>query len=205
MRNKLFKYLIYFLIFIFVFITGISIGVACKNWPNLTLKHEVDLVALFTSLFSMAITLLAAYWVTTVLERNKDISRFEKELIISRATSFDNFIESSFGFIPLGQIQYSTAASITKRANAFNDSILNAIAISSISIENGYHKKLQGSLRTIKNLLTDTPVSNTVINPPLAVANGIITYTPSRLLEIENEVDALRGQILSYILFINKS
>lgn len=198
------KYFIGFCLLAAAFALGVVVG-KLFNFRYFKVDESINTI----DVISVAVTIFAAYIVTKVLDKEKQDTRTEKDLIIKRTEDIYQLIDDSNNKVITGSIKYQEAASHFKRINVSLNCIYRILANTKIELDETLKKSIVGNTKKLRDLLTDTPkISETEIqnsNLPNEVKDSIVHLTQNRILEIETEYDKLRDNILLLQLAINKA
>ena len=180
------------------------VGGKLINISYFKIEEKVDLF----NIISIVATLFAAWYVVKVLDKEKEESRTEKDLILRRTEDIYQLISENHQKVSTGQIPYQEASSHLKRINTSISSIYRILEKLSLNVDVDLKANIIGNSRQLRELLTNTPlISEQQIqgsNLPIEVINGIIHLNNNRITEIETEYDKLKDNILLMQLSINK-
>lgn len=187
-----------------IFTAGIVVGKFC-NFHYFTLDKNINLI----DILSICVTLFAAWYITGILETEKQDNRIEKDLIIRRTEDIYQLINDSHQKIITGKIPFQDATSHLKRINVSLKGIYNILSKAELSTDSTLKSKIISNTRKLNSLLTNTPILDPDeiqnSNLPLSVIDGIIHMNKDRIAEIEIEYDNLRDNILHFQICINKA
>ena len=192
---------------VLLLITGIVLGSLVKDWPLLTLKKDVDLIGALSSLIIIGATLYVAYFVAASIERQKENNRVEKDLVIRRIDDVYDLIEEFSIKLASQNLPVTLINSYLKRIPVNLFRITDVVETSTIAVENSHKDSMTASIKRLKDLLTDTPADgksseNSVL--PLSVVNDTVFITDDRKIEVDKELDHIKGLIFKFELAINK-
>jgi hypothetical protein len=185
---------------LFFLALGILIEICVKDWPLIKLKPEVDVFAAISTLISVAVTLLVAYWVTTVLEKRNSDDRTEKDIIIKHFELIYSIIELTRSKIQAGSINYTLVASSSKRIYMNVSDILKVLDETLPDLKDTHESEIKTHLAEFKRLTTDTSSNNTEIR----VENDIVYFTSNQQILVDAELDKIRSALFKLELQINK-
>jgi hypothetical protein len=185
---------------LFFLALGILVEICVKDWPLIKLKPEVDVFAAVSALISIGVTLLVAYWVTTVLEKRNSDDRTEKDIIIRHFELIYSIIEQTRSKIQEGSINYTLVASSSKRIYMNVGDILKILGETLPAIKNTHESEINTHLAEFKRLTTDTSPANTEIT----VEDGIVHFTPNQQILDDAELDKIRSALFKLELQVNK-
>jgi hypothetical protein len=192
--------------------TGIVIG-KCVNFSFFKVDSNINLVDVLT----IVTTIYAVWYVSKVLDKEKQDKRTEKDLILKRTEDIYNLISNMREKVLRGNVPYSEASSHLKRISVSISDTYNILKSLKLSVSDEGRKNLLSNVRALRNLLTNTPIANIVVqndqttqqNPnsalPIQVINGVIHFNNNRIIEIESEYDKFKHNILLMQLSINKA
>ncbi|MCE3295292.1 MAG: hypothetical protein K0R65_1006 [Crocinitomicaceae bacterium] len=182
---------------------GIIIG-KLIDFTYFKVEKTINLI----DILSIIVTVLAAYFVTKILDKEKQDYRTEKDLIIKRTEDIYQLLEDSHGKVVTGLIKYQEAASHCKRINVSLSCIYRIMNNVNLNVDIALKKDVLDNTKKLRDLLTDTPkISEDQIqssNLPSEVKDSFVHLTQNRILEIEAMYDKLRDNILLLQLDINK-
>lgn len=187
-----------------IFGSGVVAG-KLINIKYFQIEEKVNLI----DILSICVTLFAAWYISSILEIEKQDKRTEKDLIIRRTEDIYKLIDDSNQKIITGSIPFQDATSHLKRIHISIKSIYKVLIKTGLNPEPVLKTQLNSNTRKLRDLLTNTPmitpqqIQNS--NLPIAVVNGIIHLNQNRIAEIETEYDKLKDNILELQIGINKS
>jgi len=194
---------------IFLVIISFLIGRVEKDWPLFTIKYEIDVVNLFIGLGTIGVTLGIAYWVSSVIEKSRDLSRNERDLALSKINDLIKHTDSFISLFSANTIANLTINSSLKNAFMLNDSVLDLVTKStSIETDNSFHVSIFDHLKDLRVLLTQYPANPELpagTPEPVIFHNDNYIYTTNRLAEIESVLNLVKEVLTSYSLFIIQS
>lgn len=203
---KIKKSKIVFIILLCLAIFGI--GVVVGKFVNIgyfSIDEKVNLI----DIVSICVTMFAAWYITDVLETEKQDNRTEKDLIIKRTEDIYQLIDDSHQKVITGNIPFQDATTHLKRINVSLKSIYKVLTTTGLITDETLKGQLFLHTRKLRDLLTNTPVIDTEqiqgSNLPISVVNGIIHLNQNRIAEIETEYDKLKDNILHLQICINKA
>lgn len=182
-------------------VIGISIG-KLFDIPYAKLKTEIDAM----QLISIGVTVWIAFIIATIIDKEKDENKREKELILKRTEDLYLILDDFNQRIITGELKYKKTTSTLKRINTTLKLIFKVINETKISI-NTELKDIQKITRKLNVLLTETPINEEDINGsdlPIKIKDSIIKLNNGRVIEIESKFDSLKNMILVFQLEINK-
>lgn len=187
-----------------LFFLGFAVGKLLNVFPYYVVKSDVDLISLLSLLFSVIIF----YFIYSFVDKEKDANSREKDILINRIEELYQIIKEQSYALRDNQIQYSTAASYSKRIRTQLLVIVQLTEQANLKIQKEAIEECHSNIKELKDILTGTPRSDlkaTTEDQPLKVSNGIIYYSESRGTEIESQYDSLMNKILSIQLHLNRA
>lgn len=198
-KNNLIKTGIYISLIAFGYILARFI-----NFPHFEFSKTIDI----SDILGLVVTIWLAILITTVLEKQKNDHRVEKDLIISRVGSIYEIASSLQIGSNSGQIHLTEASSSLKRINTSLNSIHKIIEKCHFNVSNEIKCKTDTCLSELRDVLTSTPsIPVDQINSndiPIAVREGIIHYNRERVSQIEVKFETLKDLLLELQIEINK-
>lgn len=187
-----------------IFITGFVAG-KFVNIKYFSIDEKVNLIDILT----ICVTLFAAWYISGILETEKQDNRTEKDLIIRRTEDIYQLIDDSHQKVITGTIAFNEATSHLKRINVSIKSIYKVLAKTGLNTDDTLRIHLYSNTRKLRDLLTNTPVIDATqiqgSNLPVEVIDGIIHLNQNRIAEIETEYDKLKDTVLHLQIDINKA
>lgn len=187
-----------------IFGVGFSFG-KLVNIAYFTIDDNINLI----DIVSICITVFAAWYITGILETEKQDNRTEKDLIIRRIDDIYHLIDGNRLKVITGNIALNEATSYVKRTNVSITGIYKILTKTGLATDLTLKGQLQNNTRKIRDLLTNTPVTESQRTQksdiPISVDNGIIHLNQKRIAEIESEYDKLKDNILLLQISINKA
>ncbi len=185
------------------------LGYFFSFFDEFSFKYEIQVVDVVIGLLTLAITVWLAHWVTNVIETAKDVSKNERDIILSRIAdlshSIDNLIESIYS----DETSIIKISASLKQCNLLNDNILFIISNSkSITSDTKFQNQIFLHVKDVKTLMTQYP-SSVPLAPgdrePVQVTNNRYIYTEDRKIEIEQILNSIKEQLALYSLFVIQS
>ena len=198
--NKFLDWLFGFSIFGIGFVTSKTI-----SFHHFKIDSDINLL----DLASIFITIMLAYLVYAILDKNKEDRVKEKELILKRVDDIYTYIELNQYKIVNGSVKYSDYASFIKRCNNQVSNIEDFIKLTKIQLNIQCKDEIFANTRDLKNLMTNTLTNEEIIKlnletNPIIVEAGNVTYSDERLEQIELKFEELKNTIIKYQLIINR-
>ncbi|MGM9508575.1 hypothetical protein ACS5NO_12640 [Larkinella sp. GY13] len=171
------------------------------NFPQFSIGENIDL----GDIFSGAVTLFAAYWVSRIIDRRKEIDNNIKSQLVQRLSQLDTEIDACLSELKSNnQMGYSNAAAYFKRmrmtANLVNE-LCKEVEMGVMTIGDN----LNGELGDALELFTNTPVATEeqeLQNTPLRVREGFIKMRDDRITSIENSFNKIKNSTLKFQIAI---
>lgn len=203
-KKKISRTLFRIVLCLAIFGSGVIVG-KLLNITYFTLEQDINLI----DVVSICVTVFAAWYISGILETEKQDNRTEKDLIIRRTEDIYQLIDDSHQKVITGNIPFNEATSHLKRINVSIKGIYKILTKTGLTTEEDLKTQLQGNTRKLRDLLTNTPVIDSQqiqnSNLPVSVVNGIIHLNQNRISEIEGEYDKLKDNILLLQISINKA
>lgn len=160
------------------------------SFQDFEISKAIDLV----DLLSIIVTLLIAYIVSKVIDKEKQDSRIEKDLLLKRVEDIYQLSEESQALLAKSDVLYQDATSSIKQTYVTLNTICKVITKTSIKVNEDFRGIILNNLRTLKDILTkDTPVTA-----------GVIHLNRDKIILVEGEFSKLKDNILLFQLAINK-
>lgn len=157
-------------------------------------------------ILSIAVTISAAYWVTKILDKQKENFRTSKDLFLKRTDEISEIIRNLNTLVQSRNFQIVEITSMIKRINMSISSINGILPKNHINIDEHLFNKIKMVLQEINILLTFTnPNTSTLVSHPIQINSGNITITNIRLNEVEIKIDEFKNCLLQYELAINNT
>ncbi len=205
MKKNNIKYLwMVIALLIIVFVIGCLIGNAF-TFECLIPTKDVSIV----DIMSLVMTVICTIFITSVLEKELQDNRVEKDIFITQISHIEMLLDSIEINLESHELQYTKIVEIYSNSNKDKARLLDRLKkYNSTVLENGVIKKHKESLLTnfksLKPLLTDTPV-NPEGEPDIEVKNGIIKYSKDRVIEIKKIISSLSDDLFVFKMEINRS
>ena len=181
-----------------IFIAGFLLGKLYKI-PYFELEKKINPV----DIFSIVVTISLAIIITKYIEKEKEDTRTEKDLLIKRLDNIFDWLEDNKAKIYL-EAYYQEVTYYIKKISTNINYLFSAIAETEIKANN-LKSDINNSIKNIRDLMTNTPLIYDLFNNPITVEKNIIKYSIFRKNEIEVEHDHLIESLLRLQLLINKS
>lgn len=192
-----------YILWIVIFCVGICIG-KLLNWGYFTLSKEVSIIDAIT----LFVTVGCAIFIAKVLEKEVQDDRIEKDLFLSQASQLEFFLGEIEKNIESPDCLYSNIVNFYSSANKTRNKFFKRIDAHNIRLSksqtlNEIKKELENYFKSLKPLLTDTPVIQTDL-PDIVVESGKIKYSESRLTEIRNELTNIYDCLFAIKIIVNR-
>ena len=142
---------------------------------------------------SILSTVFVAVLISMFFEKEKEKNRITNELIIKRLDSVLPLIDDLHDSISGGNMPYVKATS-SKRIHSALKFTWNVMNEKELNFNTEF-TEVESEYRNLKDLLTNVPADTTDDNSPLKVKDGMATYQPSRISEIERSLELLKNII----------
>ncbi len=184
---------------------GFIVGVATRydlQWGT-RFDEEINSV----QLLQLICTVILAWLVTTVLDKQKQAEKTVKEIILKRAEELHSFVHDTAIKFSSGEFLYTDAASAAKRINVATDRICKLLEANKITCDAQIKTNIVAQADKMLDLMTNTPVHDPKATAPpvVEVKNGKLHFREDRALEIENAFEDLKHHIMSLQLSIINS
>lgn len=203
--NKLNKISINSLICLSFIAFGFAIGKFVNIIKYFKVDTEINLVE-FSSLFA---TIALGLYISTVLDKNKQDTRIEKDILIKRVEEISKALEDTVQKTLLGQTTVQEAASQIKTTNTSIDAIYKLINVQDASTSADLKTDLKSNIKRIRVLLTSTPVTLKdqvqKSNMPIEVKDNIILLALERRVEIQSATEGFKQNMIRLQFFINRT
>ncbi len=184
---------------ILVFSFGCCVG-KLFNWGYFILDNQISII----DALSLILTLGCAIYIAKVLEKDVQDDRIEKEMFIALVEGIEAplvEIESNLLNTTYKEV-VSLYSKSNRRRHKFFDNII-SFNKTEFDVE-----KLQQSLKInfkqLKPLLTDTAAVPQAL-PDVDVKRGKITYSPNRLIEIQEVLQNILDDLFKLKIIINRA
>jgi hypothetical protein len=147
-------------------------------------------------LLSLACTIVLAWIVASVLDKQKEAEKSSREILLKRTEEFASFVVRSASRAASENFSYPEAASITKRIDVKLNRLWQVLESVEISYDRAMKASMVKQIDKMDELLTD-------IQPPaLVVRNDLIRFSPERSVQVETAFDDLLDMITSLQLAV---
>ena len=184
---------------ILIYAALVTSGILIGNFLHISYfkaQKEIDL----TAIASIVTTLFAAWYIARIIEEEKEENKVEKELILRRTEDFYQFVLQCRSRID----SLTEVTSNLKRMYVSVKSIYKLLEQVNLGTDLQIKTEIENSIRKLKDLLTNTPIS-TAANAPIVIINQQITLSQSRIAEVDTEFDLLKDNIVIMELAINRA
>jgi hypothetical protein len=198
LNKKVSKRIFKFVLASSLFGAGVLIG-KFSSFSSFTIGKEINLV----EVSSIFVTVFAAWYISVILEAEKEEGRTEKNLILKRTEEVYQLVDKGQQRATTGSIPLQEVISHLKRVHVSLTSISKILVQTRIKTDETVRKQIVENTKRLRNLLTNTPVAGA--NSTISVTDGIVMLSQSRINEIESEYDKLKDNILLLEISINKA
>ncbi len=165
-----------------IFTSGFVFGFIFK-FPFFTISREIEIM----DIVSIAVTILALYFVSKVLDKSKDEKRMEKDLIIKRTEEYyDNLVEFKKK-VSQNNLIYQDVAMQCKNMKIGINLLVSLMGVGKINVSTVKIGIIQKLIKKVLQLLTLRT----------NVVNSVIILTTSELRIIDMEIEKLKNLILN--------
>jgi len=177
------------------------------NFGDLLVGTISIVFGLITTVITIGATLAAAYYVSKILDKQKEDDRTEKDIILKKVEDILPIVESSYVVITKSEKQLTEVIATLKKITVPFEHVFKILEISELNIDPIYETNIQTVIKSIRTLATKTPRSDSEQIPneatPISVANGVVSYSGYRLIELENAFNQLRFELFQFQIMIN--
>lgn len=186
-----------------IFFIGFISDKFIRYWSFFTIKKELDLPATILGFITIAVTISAAFWVAKILENEKDESRIEKNLIIDKIQNLFVLTDQFYDKVATRRLPLLEVTAILKRVLTNLALVKDILSNTRISQPSDLQKEIEASIKSIRDLLTNTPTEPSQ-SDPVTVVDGQVNISENGMLALDVEFNHLTNCILKYQLAINK-
>lgn len=190
----------YFYLWAAIFLLGgIAIGLPFSIC-NVSITWKIELF----DIISLIITILLAIYVATSLERRVQDDRIEKELHIEQIRQIEQIIGEIENILRGEVINHNAIVSRISKVRIKKNNVFQALEECLPDKFSSFKEKTDNITQTIdslKRLLTDTSVDN---KTDVVMKKGILTYSPTRLSDINNAICGLENELYRLKISLNR-
>lgn len=194
-KKRIINTIIYFLIFC----VGCCFG-ELIDWGYFILSKEISII----DALSLFLSIGCAIYIARVLEKDVQDDRIEKDMFISQVVNIETpLIELSN---KLNGSTYNDIISLYSKSNTTRHKLFKKIQTfkkSEFNVEE-IRKTLDAGYKQLKPLLTDTAVVPDS-TPDIEVKRGKITYSPQRIVEIQECLQNIQDELFKLKILINRA
>lgn len=194
-KNKIINIIIYIIIF--------SIGCCCGkliDWGCFVLNKEISII----DAISLFLTIGCAIYISKVLEKEVQDVRIEKEMFISQVENTESPLVELGN--KLNSTTYTEVISLYSKSNITRHKLfkkIDSFKKSEFKVDD-IKEVLDTNYKRLKPLLTDTSVMSK--SPPdIEVKRGKITYSPERIVEIQENLQTIQDEFFKLKIIINRA
>jgi hypothetical protein len=176
----------------FWFLLGSSIGFLlskCIELAPFRLEKELNLVSIADLIISVVIVFLFYIF----FDKIKETKSNEKGLVSSRLEYLQDELKSNANSIRNERLKYSVLAARNNSIKCPNDDI----------------DKIIQSARALKDLQTNSPITNESSEDdedlPIRIDDGIVSFSETRIQEIESQYETILTEVLKLRIVIIKA
>ena len=177
-------------------------------FSNTTFKYaeSIDLI----QILQMIVTLILVVFVASILDRENQELRAEKNLLLKLTDAIYEIIDSIGKEVCNGSITYVVAASEVKRINISIKHLYDVLESTHIKVDEEVRRRVGNDGVKLRDLLTDTPIDAGAekkisdSNLDVAVKDGMLKFSRKKIIEIERYFDEFKKDIILLQLSINK-
>lgn len=187
-------------LFIVIFFIGFLIGRLTVFPAEILIETNVNAV----HALSIFVTLFIALLITVFFQTKKEMNNIENELIINRINKITEIIECLQDSVGTGIVPVNQAIAQVKRIHSSSKYIWDiCFNDQNIAVTMDF-KTVEHELRTLKVLLTLTPVIDSEKTPPIKAVNNQFEYSHARIAEIEKNIEDLKNILFKIQLEVNR-
>lgn len=180
-------------VFIIAFLAGYLSGVCGYLSKTITISTEINPV----QLASLLTTLFGITFISFLLDRHKDVSKFHRELLIKK---IDDLTEALNSTLPESSNGWYELSDIVKNLKtvSIDANRINKILLKINDSEPLFYQNFIKEFRKLRNLLTYIPPRRVggVLSSLIVLRGGKLMYDKKRIAEIETSIDRLETTIL---------
>lgn len=180
---------------------GITLG-KLFNWGYFVLSHEISII----DALSIFITIGLAIYITNALEKQIQNRRVEKDLLLAKISETEQCIGIISDVIGTENINYSKLVYLLKNCNKSTNVIFKTIdelKLKSVKKDSETETNLKKNIKDIRRLSTGTSIVASEVDAPIAVENGIIRFSPNRIIEIDSVLDDMKDNYFKLKFMVN--
>jgi Na+-transporting NADH:ubiquinone oxidoreductase subunit NqrC len=184
---------------------GFVLGVGARY--DLQLQTRFDDKINAVDLLTLICTVIIAWVVTSILDRQKQAEKTAKDTLLKRAEELHNFILETAIKSTSANFLYTDAASAAKRVVVTTDRICKLLESNQISCDTQIKTDINNHVDKLLDLMTNTPVQDSTDTSQQAVEvkDGKLSFSSERALEIENTFEDLKHSVMVLELAIINS
>jgi prepilin signal peptidase PulO-like enzyme (type II secretory pathway) len=183
---------------------GFLIGLAFRFSLPFQLQFEDKVNAI--DVLSIVCTVILAWIVATVLDKQKHAENTSKEIIVRRLEELYAFISDTAAKSTEPKFPLTSATSSTKRINVTLSSVYNLLESIGSPANEDLKTKIEHQVIKLNELMTSSPVDDgTGVQLAVRVENGILNFNQARKLEIEAGFESLKNYIISLEIEVNRA
>lgn len=198
MRNLL-KNKCFYISAIVCILVGIAIGLPFSI-EGFSFSWKIEIFDIIT----LIITVVLAIYVANSLERRVQDDRIEKELHIEQINQIERLLNEIEDITRGDNIQYNNIISRISKIRIKKNNVFKAMEECLPEYDSSLKERTGNITQTIeflKRLLTDTSVGS---NPDVVMKDGILTYSISRISEINNAICGLENELYRLKIILNR-
>jgi hypothetical protein len=192
----------------FWFLLGSFVGflsTKCIELAPFRLEKELNVVSIADLIISVVIVFLFYIF----FDKIKETKSNEKGLISSRLEYLQDELKSNSNSIRNERIKYSVLAARNKSFIVSINKLKEIIGFTSIKCPNDEIDKIIQSARVLKDLQTNSPITNETSeddeDSPIIIDDGIVSFSETRIQEIENQYETILTEVLKLRIVIIKT
>lgn len=180
-------------------LVGIAIGLPFSI-EGFSFSWKIEIFDIIT----LIITGVLAIYVANSLERRVQDDRIEKELHIEQINQIEKLLNEIEYITRDENIQYNNIISRISKIRIKKNNVFKAMEECLPEYDSSLKERTDNITQTIellKRLLTDTSVGG---NPDVVMKDGILTYSISRISEINNAICGLENELYRLKIILNR-
>ncbi|HLM57969.1 MAG TPA: hypothetical protein VK422_17825 [Pyrinomonadaceae bacterium] len=183
---------------------GFLMGLASRFTLPFQLQFEDKVNAV--DILSIICTVILAWIVATVLDKQKHAENTSKEIIVRRLEELYAFISDTAARSTSTDFPLTSATSSTKRINVTLSSVYSLLESIGSPVNDDLKKEIENQVIKLNELMTSSPVDDgTGVQPAVKVDKGMLYFNPERKLEIEAGFESLKNHIISLEIEVNRA
>ena len=184
-------------------------GFIIGKFVNIIQVFQVDKDINLVELTSVFVNILLVIYISTVIDKNKQDTRIEKDILIKRVEEISKALDETVQKTLLGQTTVQEAASQIKTTNIAIDAIYKLMEENKRFSNSDLKIELKSNIKKIRSLLTTTPINLKdkvqKSNMSIEVKNNIILLTMEKRVETQSTTEVFKQNMIRFQFLINRS